>query len=231
MIVRGEIILIWPSGVRLCITHWFVYITYNVVERRASSSKHTKDKSLLWWSYMCIFWDYHTGETDPVITGPHYNTSLTWLRKDATMTTHAKPLSTDNLWWAAILLRCRLHCCSVPEATVFHMYTETSAGSRYHDRSSKIFNHDDVIKWKHFPRYWPFVRGIHRPPVNSPHKGQWRGALMFTLICARIKGWVNNREAGDFRRYRGHYDVTVMIYVTVTICVKHRPRKMAHTLC
>ena len=32
--------------------------------------------------------------------------------------------------------------------------------------------HDDVIKWKHFPRYWPFVQGIHRPPVNSPHKGQ-----------------------------------------------------------
>ena len=54
--------------------------------------------------------------------------------------------------------------------------------------------HDDVIKWKHFPRYWPFVRGIHR----SPHKGQWRGALMSTLICARINGWVNNREAGDW---------------------------------
>ena len=44
--------------------------------------------------------------------------------------------------------------------------------------------HDDVIKWKQFPRYWPFVRGIHRSPVNSPHKGQLRGALMFTLICA-----------------------------------------------
>ena len=53
--------------------------------------------------------------------------------------------------------------------------------------------HDDVIKWKPFPRYWPFVRGIHRSPVNSPHKGQSRGALMFTLICARINGWVNNR--------------------------------------
>ena len=51
-------------------------------------------------------------------------------------------------------------------------------------------NHDDVIKWKHFPRYWPYVRGIHRSPVNSPHKGQWRGALMFPLICARINGWV-----------------------------------------
>ena len=76
--------------------------------------------------------------------------------------------------------------------------------------------HDDVIKWKHFPRYWPFVRGIHRSPVNSPHKGQWRGALMFTLICTRIKGWVNNREAGDLRRYRGHYDVTVMHTCTHT---------------
>ena len=63
---------------------------------------------------------------------------------------------------------------------------------------------------ENFPRYWSFVRGIHRSPVNSPHKGQWRGALMFTLICTRINGWVNNREAGDLRRYRPHYDVIVM---------------------
>ena len=47
-------------------------------------------------------------------------------------------------------------------------------------------------------------------PVNSPHRGQWRGALMFSLICARIKDWVNNREAGDLRRHHGHYDVNVM---------------------
>ena len=70
--------------------------------------------------------------------------------------------------------------------------------------------HDDVIKWKHFPRYWPFLRRIHRSPVNSPHKGQWRGALMFSLICVWINDWVNNGEAGDLRRYRIHYDVTVM---------------------
>ena len=70
--------------------------------------------------------------------------------------------------------------------------------------------HDDVIKWKHFPRNWPFVRGIHRSPVNSPHKGQWRGALMFSLICVWINVWVNNRAAGDLRRYRAHYDVIVM---------------------
>ena len=62
-----------------------------------------------------------------------------------------------------------------------------------------------------FPRYWPFVRGIHRSPVNSPHKGQWRGALMFSLICVWIIGWVNNREAGDMRRYRANYDVIAMI--------------------
>ena len=72
--------------------------------------------------------------------------------------------------------------------------------------------HDDVIKWKHFPRYWPFVRGIHRSTVNSPHKGQWRGALMFSLIYAWINHWVNNREAGDLIRHSTHYDVTVMIY-------------------
>ena len=66
--------------------------------------------------------------------------------------------------------------------------------------------HDDVIKWKHFPRYWPFVRGIHR----SRHRGQWRGASMFSLICAWTNDWVNNREAGDLRRHHSHYDVNVM---------------------
>ena len=54
-------------------------------------------------------------------------------------------------------------------------------------RRSSYVSHDGVIKWKHFPRYWPFVRGIHRSQVNSPHKGQWRGALMFSLICALNK--------------------------------------------
>ena len=72
--------------------------------------------------------------------------------------------------------------------------------------------YDDVIKWKYFPRYWPFVQGIHRSLVNSPHRGQWRGALMFSLICAWIKGWVNHREAGDLIHHRVHYDVIVMWY-------------------
>ena len=77
--------------------------------------------------------------------------------------------------------------------------------------NGNLSNHDDVIKWKHFPRYWPFVRGIHRSPVNSPHKGQWRGALMFSLTCVWINISVNNREAGDMRRHRVHYDVIAML--------------------
>ena len=80
--------------------------------------------------------------------------------------------------------------------------------------------HDDVIKWKHFPRHWTFVRGIHRWPVNSPHKSQWRGALMFSLIFAWINGWANNREAGDLRRHRAHYDVSVMEMREMSWCIK-----------
>ena len=71
----------------------------------------------------------------------------------------------------------------------------------------RIVSHDDAIKYKHFPRYWPFVQGVYRSPVYSPHKGQWRGALMFSLIFARIKGWANHRDAGYLRRHRIHYDV------------------------
>ena len=73
------------------------------------------------------------------------------------------------------------------------------------------WHYDDVIKWKHFSCYWPFVRGIHRSPMNSPHKGQWRGALMFSLICARLNGWANHRDGGDLRRHRFHYDITAML--------------------
>ena len=51
---------------------------------------------------------------------------------------------------------------------------------------------------------------IHQSPVNSPHTDQWCRALMFSLICDWIKGWVSNREAGDLKRHRAHYGVVVM---------------------
>ena len=61
-----------------------------------------------------------------------------------------------------------------------------------------------------FLPYWQFVWGIQWPPVNSPHKGQWRRALMLSLICVWMNSWVNSRDADDLRRHRAHYDVTVM---------------------
>ena len=68
--------------------------------------------------------------------------------------------------------------------------------------------------WRHemeiFSALLAICAGNHPSSMNSPHKGQWRGAFMFSLICARINGWVNNHEAGDFRRNRAHYDVIVM---------------------
>ena len=76
--------------------------------------------------------------------------------------------------------------------------------------------YDGVIKWKHFPLNCLCV-GNSQITVNSPHKGQWRGALMFSLICTRTNVWVNNRDAGDLRLHWAHYDITVMRrYITVS---------------
>ena len=75
-------------------------------------------------------------------------------------------------------------------------------------KTSLEMAHDDVIKWKHFPRYWPCVRGIitgeflsQRPVTRS---------FDFSLIYAWINGWVDNREAGDLRCHHAHYDVIVI---------------------
>ena len=73
-----------------------------------------------------------------------------------------------------------LLCDTGPE-TVAHFILKWPKFSFLQDKFyDNVPSHDDVIKWKHFPRNWPFVLGIHRSPVNSPHKGQWRGALMFS---------------------------------------------------
>ena len=68
--------------------------------------------------------------------------------------------------------------------------------------------------WRHqmetFFALLALCAGNSRSTVNSPHKGQWRGALMFSLICASLNDWINTREAGDLRRYRTHYDVIVI---------------------
>ena len=79
--------------------------------------------------------------------------------------------------------------------------------------------HNELTWWRHqietFSALLAISAGNSPVPVNFPHKGQWRGALMFSLICARISGWLNNGEAGDLRRYRAHCDVIVMNYVII----------------
>ena len=110
---------------------------------------------------------------------------------------HKGPVTRKCLHLITSLFDSRNHSRHVTSSLIGYVYTN--------------WNYDDVIKWKHFPRYLPFVQGIHRSPVNSPHKGQWCGALMFSLICVWINRGVSNSEAGDFRRHRAHYDVIVMI--------------------
>ena len=106
--------------------------------------------------------------------------------------------------WYHIVFLCWICIESMPSEPLWKMYLH---GNKHFLNLNLKF---DVIKWKHFPRYWPFVWGIYRLPVNSPHKGQWHGALIFSLICAWINGWVNKREAGDLRRHRARYDGIVM---------------------
>ena len=65
-------------------------------------------------------------------------------------------------------------------------------------------SHCDVIKWKHFPRYWPFVRGIHLSPVDSPHKGPVTRTSDVPLLSVWTNGWTNSRLVGNSRRHDGN---------------------------
>ena len=68
--------------------------------------------------------------------------------------------------------------------------------------------------WRHQMEIFSALLALsaENSPVTGefPHKGQWRGALVFSLICAWTNGWVNDRDAGDMIRHRAYYDVAVM---------------------
>ena len=97
------------------------------------------------------------------------------------------------------------------ELKILHVYQFHN--SAYID-SSVLKPHMITLSNKTFPCYWPFVRVLHRSPVNSSHKDQWRGALMFSLICAWTNRWVNNGHAGDLRRHRFLYHVIAAYQVS-----------------
>ena len=97
-----------------------------------------------------------------------------------------------------------------------HLYEATSVTCLFRVHSHAIQNEILCCKymtWRRHQMETFFVLLAYstgNSAMNSPHKGQWRGALMFSLICAWTNNWVNNGDAGDLRRYRAHYDVVVM---------------------
>ena len=102
-----------------------------------------------------------------------------------------------------------------------HHYLTTTKRASYAVYSVTTSCHGTISWRRHqmetFSAWLALCAGNSPVPVNSPHKGQWRGALMFTLICVWINGCVNNREAGDLRRYCAHYVVTVMFRINITV--------------
>ena len=80
--------------------------------------------------------------------------------------------------------------------------------------------HYDVINWKHFLRYWPFVRGIHRWPVDSPHKGPVTTQTFdVTLLLVWTNGWTNTRLTGNSRRHDCHLTLPQCLTFTLVIVI------------
>ena len=132
---------------------------------------------------------------------------MSWCNLSILPTKHLLSNNSDVLIWN-VWVRIFIKSYHMP----YRYSCERASGDRQLIQFPKrcVFWHDDVIRRKHFPSYWTFVRGIHRSPVDSPDKGQWHGAMMFSLICAWTNGSVNNRDDGDLRHHCTRYEVTVM---------------------
>ena len=109
---------------------------------------------------------------------------------------------------------CCLGCVGVSWISCVCVSADDVQSSKVHCFLCYVYVSVSSTWWRHqmemFSALLALCTGNSPVPVNSPHKGQWRGALMFSFICVWINDWVNNHEAGDLRRHRGHYDVNVM---------------------
>ena len=159
----------------------------------------------------------HHSAPVPYLKRLHFITEMcTWINESLNFCSSALELSCKNPWIYQLL--------NISNKSIYiyinHFYNRHLPSPPHLAETDVHRSTKQSIK---APHYWPLVNGIHglkwfpskRPWVwklcpCSPHKGQRRGALMFSLICAGINGWVNNRKAGDLRRHRVHYDVTVM---------------------
>ena len=78
--------------------------------------------------------------------------------------------------------------------------------------------HDDVMVRKRFPSYWPFVRGIHRSPVNSPHN--WSVTQSSDVLFAVSPDKLQNKQSSCqwFETPWRSCDITVLECPLVAIC-------------
>ena len=114
------------------------------------------------------------------------------------------------------ILEINIPICMLPMRARYEVqrFSPQRAMLMYHSCTARIIMlcwHDDVIKWKHFPRYWPFVRGIHWSQWIPRTKFSDAELWYFLWPVLWINGWVNNHEAGDLRHHRAHYDVIVIL--------------------
>ena len=99
----------------------------------------------------------------------------------------------------------------------WNIWTLLEAGLTVMDGTCSSWIHDDVIKWKFFSALLALCAG------NSPVTGEFPSQRPVTrsfdvfvfFICSWINAWVNNREAGDWRRHCAHYVVIVMMYARI----------------
>ena len=121
---------------------------------------------------------HHTSASLAFVRGIH------WWRVNSRKIFHLMT-SSCNGWYLTTMLMLVIRYkewCILPTQMMTRSISTTWPSLTKH--SSK---HDAIIKWKNFPRHWPFVRRIHRSQVNSSYKGQWRGALIFSSIYALNK--------------------------------------------
>ena len=113
-------------------------------------------------------------------------------------------------WYSLFNQNLSKFCLNWKQSLSHNIFHRCEVGDIWQRADLPIVSHDDVIKWKHFPRYQLFREGNHRSPVYSPHTGRWRGALILSLICAWTNGWANIQDAGDLRCNRAQYANTLM---------------------
>ena len=126
------------------------------------------------------------------------NTSCELIMNDCITTTKQ---STTKLcaYFLGYTVRCRRGKMQSPHDVISQIILQI----RHHG-----YTFSEFTWWRHqmetFSALLAICAGNSPVPGEFPTQRQRRGALIFSLICVWINGWVNNRDAGNLRRYRAH---------------------------